>query len=310
MLGLWGPYPGLSQRLEELGKLIDEMAAQAASKFPGQGLDIAALPEFAVNGMSRPAHCRDMAQVLQGPVLDAMAAKARQHNCYVTVPLYMVEDRAADHYSNVVALLDREGQLMGLYHFMYPSAQEVAFGLTPGREFPVFDCDFGRIGIQICGDVHHEEGWRALADQGAELVVHISQPPTPMTVAVRAATGGYFVLTSTWRGSAAVFAPTGHTVAELRREDRVLVERIDLDYVMLGWQRSLEEGRVFDERFGSKAGYRYWPDEDCGIFWSNDPDLSVAEMVRELGLTTLEDAAREDLAARQAARRRIGPSPP
>ncbi len=192
-LGLWGPYPGLAARLEELGELIDDMAAQAASKFPGQGLDMAALPEFAVNGMSKPAHCRDMAQTLQGPVLDAMAAKARQHNCYVTVPLYMVEDRTIDHYSNVVALLDREGQLMGLYCFTHPSAQEVAFGLTPGREFPVFDCDFGRIGIQICGDVHHEEGWRALADQGAELVVHTSQPPTPVTVAVRVK-GGLRVL--------------------------------------------------------------------------------------------------------------------
>ena len=39
------------------------------------------------------------------------------------------------------------------------------------------------MGIQICGDVHYDNGWRALARAGAELVLQIAQPATPVEIA-------------------------------------------------------------------------------------------------------------------------------
>ena len=275
----------------------------ATAKFAGGRLDIAALPEFAVNGGLK-GHARDTAQQLEGPVLDTMAAKARQHRCYLIVPLYMVEDREKAVYSNVAALLDREGRLMGIYRYTHPSAHEMANGLTPGSEFPVFECDFGKVGIQICGEVHWEDGWRALKRQGAELVILTAQPPCPLATALRAANHQYYVLTSTWRDSAALFAPTGHAWTEIRQgEARVLAEQIDLSHVILGWQPALENGKVFDKRYGSRAGYRYWKEDDCGVFWSNDLAKSIMQMVRELGLRTLDEEMRASLKARKSARR-------
>ena len=47
----------------------------------------------------------------------------------------------------------------------------------PGPEFPVFDCDFGRLGIQICFDMVYDDGWAALARKGADLVVWPTQSP-------------------------------------------------------------------------------------------------------------------------------------
>lgn len=302
MLNLWGPYPGLEARLRQLGELIDEMAALAAQKSDGARLDIAALPEFAVNGGLK-GHCRETAQVLEGPVLEAMAAAARRNACHVTVPLYRVEDRAAGLYSNVVALLDRRGEMMGLYRFAHPSVREMDNGLMPGGEFPVFECDFGRVGIQICGDVHYDDGWLALREQAAELVLQVAQPATPQEVALRARAHRYFILTSTWRDLAALVAPTGHTVAEIRRPERVMVERIDLSYVVLGWQPPLANGEAFDRRYGDKAGHWYWPEDDCGVFWSNDQGAPITAMVRELGLVPLEEEMARNMKAQEAARK-------
>ena len=31
-------------------------------------------------------------------------------------------------------------------------------------------------------------------------------------------------------------------------------------------------------------GYRYYEDEDCGMFWSNDPHMTIHQMVQSLGL--------------------------
>ena len=40
---------------------------------------------------------------------------------------------------------------------------------------------------------------------------------------------------------------------------------------------------------GRRIGFRYYEDEDCGIFWSNDRQVPVRQMVRALGLTEAED---------------------
>ena len=40
-------------------------------------------------------------------------------------------------------------------------------GATPGDALPVFDCDFGKLGLQICYDMEFEDGWTELARKGA-----------------------------------------------------------------------------------------------------------------------------------------------
>ena len=54
-------------------------------------------------------------------------------------------------------------------------------GVTPGGVTPVFACDFGKLGVQICWDIQFDDGWQALANAGAEIVAWpsataISQP--------------------------------------------------------------------------------------------------------------------------------------
>jgi predicted amidohydrolase len=291
MHNMFRPYPGLETRLSELAGLIDRMASEAATRYAGARLDIAALPEMAVNG-GREGAMPEVAYPLQGAVLDVMAAKAREHQCHIVVPLYLVDDPEKGVYSNAAALLDREGRVAGIYRKVFAVVDDgdatAEGGVTPGTEFPVFDCDFGRVGIQICYDMAFDEGWEALARKGAELIVWPSQWPGQIHPASRALRGGYFVLSSTWRNNASLLDPTGHVIREIR-DDGVFVEQTDLDYEILGWQPTLRNGAAFDERFGARAGYRYSEAEDCGIFWSNDPALPVAEMVKMLDLQTKAD---------------------
>jgi len=289
MYNMFHPYPGLDARLEELGDWIDKMAQKADEKFPGQGLDIVALPEIAVNGgLSGPAS--KVSFPLEGPVLDAMAAKARQHNCYVVVPMYLTEDAEKGIYTNAAVLLDRKGEVAGIYRKVYPvvipGTGQLEGGCMPGKDFPVFDCDFGRVGIQICFDMAFDLGWEVLGRKDAELVIWTTQSPGQIKAAFRAMRNNYYVVTSTWRNNASLLDPTGHKIAEIldKDGDGVLVEQIDLDYMLLGWQRDLRNGAAFDENYGDRAGYRYSEAEDGGIFWSNDPEKPISEMVKELGL--------------------------
>lgn len=288
MHNMFHPYPGLAIRLAELADLVDRMAEEAGNRYSDAGLDIAVLPEMAVNG-GQLGTAAEVAYPLEGPVLDVMGARAREHHCYIVVPLYLVDNRENGLYSNAAVLLNRQGQTEGIYRKVFAvvdrNTEAAEGGVTPGSDFPVFDCDFGRVGIQICYDMAFEEGWEALSRKGAELIVWPTQWPGQIHAASRALRGRCFVLSSTWRNNASLLDPTGHILRALH-DDGVFVEQIDLDYAILSWQPALRNGRAFDETFGTRAGYRYSEVEDCGIFWSNDPATPIAEMVCSLNLET------------------------
>jgi predicted amidohydrolase len=286
MHNMFGEYPGLDARLAELAGLLDRMAEQAREQF-GAGLDIAALPEWAVNG-GKQGPPAEVAVPLDGPVLDALGGKAGELGTYVVVPMALADDPAEGMQSNAAVLLDRSGQPAGVYRKVHLAgglgSQPPEGGAAPGRDFPVFECDFGKVACQICYDMAYDDGWETLAGKGAELVIWPSQWPGQINPAARALHHGFYVLSSTWRNNACLVDPTGHVIREIR-SDGVFVEQVDLEYVLLHWHASLLNGKAFDEAYGERAGYRYDPAEDTGIFWSNDPAKPIMEMIRELGLT-------------------------
>jgi predicted amidohydrolase len=292
MYAMWGEYPGVDKRLAELGDLIDEMARKASQQYPGSKLDLAVLPEDAICG-GRNGSATERSVPLEGSVLEKMAAKARQHGTYIVVPLFMVEDQQKGLCTNAAALLDRTGKVVGIYRKVHPvaarSATVLEDGVAPGKEFPVFECDFGRLGIQICFDMEFDDGWEALAQKGAEIVVWPSQSPQTIRPAVYAMQHRYYVVSSTWRNNASIFEPTGMIAAQIVPPERVLVHRLDLTYMLLPWQPELRNGAAMREKYGDKVGYHYSEAEDRGLFWSNDPQLPIGRIVRDLGLEPFDE---------------------
>jgi predicted amidohydrolase len=65
------------------------MVAQARKRY-GRGLDLAILPETAVTGEAgEDALVRSVP--LAGPLQEVFSAKAREHNCYIVVPTYLLD---------------------------------------------------------------------------------------------------------------------------------------------------------------------------------------------------------------------------
>jgi hypothetical protein len=166
-------------------------------------------------------------------------------------------------------------------------------GITPGTEAPVFDCDFGKLGIQICFDIYFDYGWKELAGKGADLVVWPSQTPQTVQPALRAMQHRYYVVSSTWRNNASIFEPTGRIISQLKPPGQILVEELDLSYAILPWSSKLQKGEALRKQYGNKVGFRYYEDEDRGIFWSNDSKLTIRQMIQSLGLIEMEDQMKQ-----------------
>lgn len=305
IFGAQGEYPGLEQRLKVLGGLIDEMARQAAEKYPGGRLDLAILPETAVTSPIGPASQR--AARLDGPVRETFAGLARKHGTYIVAPMDLAEEgpRGTIH-SNSAVLFDRKGDVAGIYRKAHPVAvlgtDELEGGITPGKDYPVFDCDFGKLGIQICWDVQFDDGWAALAEMGAEIVAWPSASPATAQPASRAARHRYYVVSSTPREDATIFEPTGLVAAQVERQGEVLVHRLDLSFAVLGWSAPLDNGKALTEKYGDRVGYHYEPREDIGLFWSNDPETTIGRMIRSLGLEEIDAQVERNRRLQDAAR--------
>jgi predicted amidohydrolase len=289
MQPFWVEYPGLEKRLDELTGILDQMHAESRRKY-GRGLDLAVLPEAAVTGETGAESLKRSVE-WDGPMGRAFSRRARELNSYVVAATYLRD--APDRCSNAAVLVGRKGEVVGTYRKVHLVAgadgRTMEGGATPGRELPVFQCDFGKLAIQICYDMEFDKGWNELARKGAELIAWPTQSPQTAQPAFRAMQQRAFLVSSTWRDNVSIFEPTGKIVAQVKPPGRILVQEIDLSYAILPWSSKLRKGKALEERYGANVGYRYYEDEDLGIFWSNDAGVPIRRMVDSLGLVEAED---------------------
>ncbi len=125
--------------------------------------DIALLPEM-FNGKG----VKDAEPLVDGETGKMLAEKASKYGMYVSASYY---EQDGDVVYNSAPLFDRKGKLVGKYSKNQLYDPEEDQGATPGIGLPVFDTDFGKVGIIICYDSWFPEPTRLLAYKGAELIL-------------------------------------------------------------------------------------------------------------------------------------------
>src|SRR5206468_4453705 len=131
-----------------------------------QGADFACLPEGFVAAGIPGERLKEIAEPIPGPAFDAVADCARRYGMYVVAGFHTKIDGLM---YNLAALIDRSGELVGIYAKNHPTEGEIACGVTPVGEVPVFKTDFGRVGLGICFDVNWQPFWQELEEKGADL---------------------------------------------------------------------------------------------------------------------------------------------
>ena len=122
----------------------------------------------------RPADSgfRDLAEPLDGPTVKAFQQKAKELGIVTVINLY---EREGNNTFDSSPVIDADGTLLGVTRMIhiteYPCFHEQGY-YTPGdKGAPVYDTKAGRVGVSICYDRHFPEYMRALALNGADLVI-------------------------------------------------------------------------------------------------------------------------------------------
>ncbi len=192
-----------------------------------QGCDIVCLGEginMAGTGKGYP----EIAEPIPGPTTELLGQVARRHGMYIVAAIGEREHQAI---YNTAVLIDRQGRVAGKYHKVQLPREELEGGCTPGHSFPVFDTDFGRIGMMVCWDLQYTLPAQALAVQGAEIIFLPIWGGTAPLVPARAIENQVWLVSSCYENNlpTAIWNPRGEVVARAERRGTIAWSDIDLN---------------------------------------------------------------------------------
>jgi beta-ureidopropionase len=192
----------------------------------------------------------ETAEEIPGPITAMVSNLARELSVVIVAPIYERVDRSV--YYNSAAVIDADGKLLGVYRKNHIPLNTIFYEklyFKPGNlGYPVFDTRFGKIGILICHDRHYPEGARALALNGAEIVLIPSATPDKSLsrkvwekeLCAHAIFNEYFVggLNRTgiegnyvYYGQSVIFDPSGEMMVQAGPDEEILVADCDLDLI-------------------------------------------------------------------------------
>lgn len=162
----------IPHNLERVANLIEEAV--------DHGAVLVALPEnFAIMGLTEQSKLAAKEQLNKGPIQQFLQGQAEKHNIWISAGTIPLETKDPNRIYAASLLLNNHGEVVACYNKIHLfdvrlSADEVYLEsniIEPGHEIVVTDTPYGRLGLSVCYDVRFPELYRAMLEQGAEMVV-------------------------------------------------------------------------------------------------------------------------------------------
>jgi len=281
-MGLMTETPQLM--VEEINHLIEKVVIYKP--------DIICFPEvFPTSNVEQQLGLSEKLEVSK-EVLKQFSALAKQHSCYMICPVFTSEDGKA---YNSAVVFDREGVSLGEYRKIHLTEGEIEKGLTPGPlNPPVFQTDFGKIGIQICFDMLWDDGWTKLKDQGAEIVFWPSAYAGGVMVNTKARQHKYIVASSTRKNTAKISDFTGEVVAKTGIwDENFYCAPVNMERALLHTWPFVNSFDEIRKKYGRKVKITTFHEEEWSIIESLSPDILVSDILEEFNLKTFEQHTRD-----------------
>lgn len=206
-------------------KLFEPLIANAAK----QGANLVVLPEC-LTYYGRGLKYYECSEAIPGESTDYFSTLAKKYNLYICAGLLERDGRLI---FNTAALVGPEG-FVGKYRKVTLPRGEIEGGITPGKEYPVFNTSFGKVGMMICYDGFFPEVARKLSQNGAEVICWPVWGCNPLLGAARACENHVFVISSTYCGVeldwmiTGVYGRDGQVLAQAQEFGEVAITEVDL----------------------------------------------------------------------------------
>lgn len=157
--------PVLNEMEENLVRMADYIIKICGS----QKVDIIVFPELITTGYECGVRFTDLAQRIPGATVNVLAQRAAEFGVYVAFGM-PAKEKVESILFNTAVLIGPDGELVGDYRKVHLKGEE-RMTFRAGFRYPIFETKFGNIGLLLGYDLAFPEAARALALDGAELIL-------------------------------------------------------------------------------------------------------------------------------------------
>jgi len=153
----------IAENLDLACRLLDQ-AGQVGCDIVAYPEDLQAIGHYLYNVDLSLFH--SLVETVPGPTSGRISEVAKKHRMHIVYTQY---ERVGETIYNAAVLIGRKGEVIGKYYkIQMPTVER--WGVTHGDSFPVFETDFGVVGIFVCYDIDFPEIARCVTLNGAELL--------------------------------------------------------------------------------------------------------------------------------------------
>ncbi|NDJ35483.1 MAG: carbon-nitrogen hydrolase family protein, partial [Chloroflexi bacterium] len=156
--------PELGEVEDNLVKMSDFIAKIASQ----QKVDLIVFPELITSGYELGVKFTEIAQLIPGPTVNLMSQRAQQHGVYIAFGM-VAKERVESILYNAAVLVGPEGDITGEYRKVHLKGEE-RMAFREGYKLPIFEADFGRVGLMLGWDLAFPEVARTMVLEGAEML--------------------------------------------------------------------------------------------------------------------------------------------
>ncbi|WP_119072519.1 carbon-nitrogen hydrolase family protein [Aggregatilinea lenta] len=216
--------PALGEIEDNLVKM-SEFVSKIASQ---QKVDLIVFPELITSGYELGVRFTELAQRIPGPSVNVLAQRAAEFGVYIAFGM-AAKERVESVLYNSAVLVGPDGELVGNYNKIHLRGEE-RMAFREGFRLPVFETEFGVLGLMLGWDLAFPEVARSLTLEGAELLAVMANWEADQMeewrtfVRARSYENGLFVaaanragedVTLSFGGESMVVGPGGKTYAYL-----------------------------------------------------------------------------------------------
>lgn len=234
-----------------------------------KGAKLIVLPELFNTGYRVEENDEKFAETIPGYTTDWMERICKENNIYLAGAILQRGSSSEVVYDTAV-LVGPEG-FVGSYQKIHLWDRENT-RFSKGHNFPVFDTEIGKIGLQICYEVGFPEGSRIMALKGADIILYPSAFGKARYYAwdtatkARALENGCFVIASNrtgtekdetvFGGKSRIVDPLGTVLVEASDGEQVILAQVDLNKIAvqrktIPYLRDLNKQLFYKEMIGS-----------------------------------------------------------
>lgn len=284
------PYFGENQDPQKMVELMIEFYGEEFKKVLPHQPDLIVLTE----ACDRPSGLSYEEQysyyrVRKNQVSDYFARVAKENSCYIAFGTKWV---AADgNWRNSCIVLDRQGEVAGMYHKNFPTIGEMERGIVPGTETPLIECDFGSLACAICFDLNFDELRREYEKLKPDIIVFPSMyHGGPVQNYWAYSCRSFFIASCGFEDlPSEIRNPLGEVIASTSNYFHTVSTSINLDCRLVHLDNNWGKLRKVKEKYGAAVIITDPGKLGAVLLSSEHENITADQMIEEFEIELLDD---------------------